>query len=121
MTDPTRLTDGSLTPGVYRLLGQPDVIDSALARAGWRSVVVPPSSRISEFYAVLSTALQLPDYFGRNLDALWDCLNDLDAPTALILSDWTRLARARPDTWTKIMNVLAERCAITPAFAVVLA
>ncbi len=58
MTDPSRLTDGSLTPGIYRLLGTPEVIGSALAEAGWHPVVVPPSSEISQFYAALATALR---------------------------------------------------------------
>ena len=121
MTDPSRLTDGSLTPGIYRLLGTPEVIGAALAAVGWHAVVVPPSSGVSEFYAALSLALPLPAYFGRNLDALWDSLNDLDRPTALILADWTLLARARPENWARLLDVLAERCATAPAFAVVLA
>ena len=28
-------------------------------------------------YEQLESAFQLPDYFGKNLDALYDCLNDL--------------------------------------------
>ncbi|MEC0238834.1 barstar family protein [Paenibacillus dokdonensis] len=27
-----------------------------------------------QMHAVLKEALQLPDYYGNNLDALWDCL-----------------------------------------------
>ncbi|WP_136604257.1 barstar family protein [Paenibacillus dokdonensis] len=27
-----------------------------------------------QLHAVLKEALQLPDYYGNNLDALWDCL-----------------------------------------------
>lgn len=29
---------------------------------------------IEEAHAVLATSLRLPDYYGRNADALWDCL-----------------------------------------------
>ncbi len=121
MTTISRLTDGSLTPGLYRVLGPPHSIATALDEAGWTSVIIEPASRTREFYAALAAAMHLPDYFGRNLDALWDCLTDLDRPTVLILVDWTRFARARPDRWDSIMNVFADRSRIAPAFAVVLA
>jgi hypothetical protein len=39
----------------------------------------------------------------------------------LVLTDWTRLPRARPDRWASIMATLTERTLIAPAFAVVLA
>ncbi len=121
MSDIAGLTDGSRTPGVYRILGDPIRIDSALSRAGWATAVLPAVETTHDFYAQIAGVLQFGDYFGRNLDALWDCLTDLEEPTALILSDWTRLARARPRKWAAILDVLAERCALPPAFAVVLA
>ncbi len=31
-----------------------------------------------DFYKAIVSALSFPDYFGENLDALYDCLNDLD-------------------------------------------
>lgn len=37
-------------------------------------------------YDYLSGELHLPPYFGRNLDALHDCLTDVGAPTRLILT-----------------------------------
>jgi RNAse (barnase) inhibitor barstar len=115
------LVDGSLTPGVYRVLGPADAIVPVLAAAGWQPAVLAPSASAGEFYDQLSSALNLPDWFGRNLDALWDVLTDLSAPTALLLTDWTRLARARPEAWASIMATLTERTLIAPAFAVVLA
>ena len=62
-----------------------------------------------------------PDYFGANLDALWDALTDLSRPTAVILDRWTEFARARPARWDSIVAVFAERCERDPPFAVVLA
>lgn len=32
----------------------------------------------------LSAALQLPAYYGRNLDALWDCISTMDAEVRLV-------------------------------------
>lgn len=31
----------------------------------------------SEIYAVLKNELELPDWFGNNLDALWDCVTGI--------------------------------------------
>ncbi len=31
-------------------------------------------SNINELHSVLKEKLQLPEYYGKNLDALWDCL-----------------------------------------------
>ena len=37
-------------------------------------------------YDYLSAELDFPEYFGRNLDALHDCLTDISAPTRLVLT-----------------------------------
>ena len=37
-------------------------------------------------YDYLAAELRFPAYFGRNLDALHDCLTDIGAPTRLILT-----------------------------------
>ena len=37
-------------------------------------------------YDYLSEELHLPPYFGRNLDALHDCLTDIGTPTRLVLT-----------------------------------
>ena len=37
-------------------------------------------------YDYLSEELAFPPYFGRNLDALHDCLTDVSTPTRLILT-----------------------------------
>lgn len=33
---------------------------------------------MEEVHALFARALELPDWYGRNLDALFDCLTDLD-------------------------------------------
>jgi RNAse (barnase) inhibitor barstar len=76
--------------------------------------VVPPATTTGEFYRSLAEAMGWPDYFGANLDALWDALTDLSGPTAVILDRWTEFARARPARWNSIVAVFAERCEIDP-------
>ncbi len=121
MSTVTGLVDGSLTPGVYRVLGSPTTIGSAVSAAGWHSAVLAPTSTTHDFYTELATALHFGDYFGRNLDALWDSLTDLGGPTVLILADWARFARARPERWADILAIFDERSELSPPFAVVLA
>ena len=36
----------------------------------------------------LKQQLNLPDYYGRNLDALYDCLTERSEPTELLLADF---------------------------------
>jgi RNAse (barnase) inhibitor barstar len=107
--------------GVYRLLGPAPAIADALSAAGWSAVLVPPSVSTAQFYRELAGAAGLPSWFGGNLDALWDSLTDLTGPTALVLAQWTRLARAEPTGWPRILAVLEERTRTDPPFAVVLA
>ncbi|WOX25530.1 barstar family protein [Streptomyces solicathayae] len=53
-------------------------------------------------------ALRLPDWFGRNWDALADCLTDLAEPTALVVRGWHAYADARPDDWATAQEVFAS-------------
>ena len=52
-------------------------------------------SSIAELHDILAEAMNLPAYYGRNLDALWDCLiSDLEPSCTihLTLSDSTPYA-----------------------------
>ena len=43
---------------------------------------------LDEFYDEIARLLHFPDYFGRNLDALWDLLTtDIEGPVELIWED----------------------------------
>ncbi|MGN1149892.1 MAG: barstar family protein [Sutterella sp.] len=41
-------------------------------------------------YEALADALELPDWFGANLDALYDVLTDLETPVRIDLIDWAQ-------------------------------
>jgi len=53
-----------------------------LVRSGWgfKEIYVAGEGSHNEFYDQVSLQLQFPAYFGRNLDALNDCLRDLSFP-----------------------------------------
>ena len=41
-----------------------------------------------QLHAALKEALSFPDWYGNNLDALYDCLTEVDTPTCLQLTNW---------------------------------
>lgn len=107
--------------GVYRVLAPVPVVEAALVAHGWSVVVVPPATSAAAFYRGLAAAAGWPEWFGGNLDALWDSVTDLTGPTAVVLDRWTRLAMAEPRNWPRLLAVLEERTRVAPPFAVVLA
>lgn len=51
----------------------------------------------------LAKMLHLPEYYGRNLDALRDCLTDIGEETELILLNWDSF-----DHTKRAMRVMAD-------------
>lgn len=107
------LLAGHRPPGVYRWHAAFDAADvrHAVEHAGWRlarldGVGVEDKAALMDALAV---TLDLPDHFGRNLDALWDVLRDLDRPLVLLWEEWGPLARADRDTFAGVTALLAER------------
>ena len=41
-----------------------------------------------QLHDALSEALELPEWYGRSLDALYDCLTDLSVPTTIHMENW---------------------------------
>ena len=67
------------------------------------------------FFKELADVLRFPDYFGRNWDAVYDCLTDLNwlpaAGYVLVLDGFDRLATNEPGQWEIGLKVLREACA----------
>jgi hypothetical protein len=74
-------------------------------------------------------ALTLPDWFGRNWDALADSLSDhtvwpegaVERGLLLVVTGWRGYAKARPAEWETAQDVFAEAADRTPRLAVLLA
>lgn len=98
------LFDASVPPGVYRFPSVgPDTLMQADA-AGWFDAVVDLTGVTdkAEFMARCATGLELPDYFGRNWDALADLLTDLSwwdttRGYLLLVTGWSRFEQADPE------------------------
>lgn len=70
-------------------------------------VIDAPADRAGTLDA-FAAALHFPDYFGRNLDALLDCLRDLDDDTLLIWNGAAGLRAADAAGYRGILTVLDQ-------------
>lgn len=113
MTMPTR-------GEVLRLELPADRVEADLVRRGFQVGRIEAADRRSVLEGI-GQALRFPTYYRPNLDALWDCLTDLDQPTALVWSGWEGLAVDHPDDWAAIMAVLRDRVRTAPPFTLALA
>ncbi|SEQ62127.1 barstar family protein [Microlunatus flavus] len=120
MSDGADVLSGEDQGGVRRVLGPAGPVVDALAADGWAVALVPGARSDHAWWDGLVGALGLPDWFGRNLDALDEVLGDLDRPTALVLASWWAYATARPERWERLLGLLTERSAEPPPLLVVL-
>ncbi len=63
---------------------------------------------ISEIHDILSEALSFPEWYGRNLDALHDCLTDISEDTEIYISAYSRLEESMGRTAKTLRRVIAE-------------
>jgi RNAse (barnase) inhibitor barstar len=73
-------------------------------------------------------ALRLPDWFGRNWDALADSLADhtvwpegaVEQGLAVVVRNWQPYAKARPEEWEIAQDVFTEAVDRAPSLSVLL-
>ncbi|MFD8546217.1 barstar family protein [Streptomyces sp. NPDC059649] len=109
--------DGRTPPGVLPWPADRPVAEAlAAARdAGWTGAVLGLEGVADKaaFMDRCAGALRLPDWFGRNWDALADCLTDLSWCPAgrgrlLAVTGWQGYAAAAPEDWAVVESVLAD-------------
>lgn len=103
---------GRHAPGVLRWHAAfaPDDVAHTVTHAGWgfgHLDGVTASTKV-EVLSALGRVLAFPSYYGENLDALADCLADLDR-TVLLWDEWAYLARADEGAFQAVLDVLEER------------
>jgi hypothetical protein len=118
MNSTARGDDGDRAPGIY-------LIDDAERATVLNGGVFPPGYLVAVldgavagsregFFTEIARVLHFPDYFGRNWDAVNDCLTDLTwlpaAGYVLLYDGFGQLARDQPEQWQiglKVLNVAA--------------
>ena len=66
-------------------------------------------SNLQEFYDEMARKLPFPDYFGRNLDALWDTLTtDIEGPVELIWEDSAASKKSMGKAFDKVSALLRD-------------
>jgi|SRR4051812_25718327 RNAse (barnase) inhibitor barstar len=88
------------------------ISEQARARGAYSHVMDGhPVDKMSTMEAI-AAALSFPDWFGRNLDALYDCLTDLSwlpsGEHVLIWCGSDELKRAEPKAYLAIRSVLSD-------------
>lgn len=69
----------------------------------------------NELHARIAAALDFPDWYGHNLDALMDCLTDLDEVT-VTLAEWDSLPFDADGFWRVFRQAAAESPDLTVIF-----
>lgn len=104
---------GRRPPGVFTWHAALEVGDlrRAAGQAGWRFGHVDGWGDPTKagFLAAVGEALAFPAHYGRNLDALADCLADLGRDTLLLWDGWGPLARHDEKAFRISVRVLRER------------
>lgn len=109
------LLAGRTPPGLYRWRSGFEVADvrHAVDHAGWTFGYVDGlhAQTKSEFLREIGEALDFPDWYGQNFDALADCLTDVDDGdgTILLWDGWGALARGEPRAFSVALSVFGTR------------
>lgn len=117
---------GRHAPGVHRWDSALDVADvrHAVEHAGWVFGYVDTVAldESTDVLRAIGDALDgVPDHFtGRSLDAFNDVLRDLTGPTVLLWDGWGGFARAEPERFALVVEVLGRRDPDDPLIEVVL-
>ncbi len=71
-----------------------------------------------QLHEALAEALHFPRWYGRNLDALFDCLTECRTDRELILYNWHTLQYVLKDYSEKTLYVFKCACDENPHFSV---
>lgn len=67
----------------------------------------------AQLHDLLAQELDFPDWYGRNLDALYDCLTELEDEVELVLTGWDPSFDRREDFEAVFADAAADNPALT--------
>jgi RNAse (barnase) inhibitor barstar len=102
--------------GVFHLGQDVRDVEQRASRAGWDVVTLDTETVVDKpgFMDAAAEAFDLPEWFGRNWDALDECLRalDLDDPDGLLVvwDRWAPFAESDPDAFETAVAVFQDAC-----------
>ncbi len=76
---------------------------------------------ITDAHLRIAEALQFPDHYGKNLDALFDCLAEICKPVAVTLFGTSALTAALGSYGSMMLRVFSDAAAENPNLSVEIA
>jgi ribonuclease inhibitor len=73
-----------------------------------------------EAHAHMMARLRLPEWYGKNLDALNDCLGEINAPTRIVVRFAPMLKESLGEYGTKLLDVLEHAVEENPNLQITL-
>lgn len=73
---------------------------------------------VSQLHDTLQEVLSLPDYYGKNFDALHDCLTGIPEPTSITFSGYKPAKKALEATFYTFRNVLEDSAEENPNLSI---
>ncbi len=117
------LLSGDTAAGLFEWRGSVSRDIGGEARsAGWvvRELDTRQVRDSAELYDQIAAAWDLPSWFGRNLDALWDVLGDLAvSPLLVVWTGYGDLADVDPELAQTVLELLRDASTQARAIAVV--
>lgn len=74
----------------------------------------------ADLHRLLAQLLEFPAWYGGNLDAMYDCLTELDRDVELTLLHWRQLKESLGDYASRLVYVLHRASEENPHFRVTL-
>ncbi|AGJ78041.1 barstar family protein [Cutibacterium avidum] len=107
------LAGGPVGPGIM-LVDPASASDlSEVARvwrnAGWRIFHMAGGADLDAVLTGFGNTLSFPSWYGHNLDALRDCLADVEGDTAVLWTGWQPFQRGNPQDWGRLVDVIGQR------------
>ena len=65
---------------------------------------------MNDVHEAFAEALDFPDYYGENLDALYDCLGDIFEEVLIIIADAELLGDALGERFDSLVELLDDIC-----------
>lgn len=117
------LLSGEIRPGLFEWRGDPTRDVAGEARSlGWavRELDTTGVGNAEQLYDRIAVMWDLPEWFGRNLDAVWDVLGDLAvSPLLLVWTGYPEMAETDPELTQTLLELLRDAATQARAMAVV--